>query len=104
MAKDKISLDDYIVNLETSISNLSPETQNEIGNKICNITDSILKTKYKKQHEPLQLTNRIRETKIFTKNNQDLIITTADKSNKTVILPKPYHNQKTNKVINGPNT
>lgn len=63
-------------------------TQNEIRSKFCNnITNHIIKTEYKKQQDPLQITKLIRDIKIFTKNNAHLIII-VEKSNKSPLQPE----------------
>lgn len=105
----KQDIEQCIINIEDGINKLDDEIKNNTRAKIVNILtnykNKVKNPKYNKlSSENETLVNKIKETKTFIKNNPDIIITQADKSNTTVIMYQLDYKNKMENLLNDNNT
>lgn len=102
--KKNYPLPKIIANIENSIYNVPNKVKNSIRNNVLHWIQNWYYKQPRMTFKQLQMERKIKETKQFLKNNPDLIITNADKSNKTVILKKQDYNEKVLDLLGDDNT
>lgn len=95
--------DNFISNIENAIIPLNDNEKNTIRTTSVNILTNF---KNHKNRKPLnqELDKNIKETKKFLKQNPDLLILNADKTNKTVIMKDNEYDKKILDLLNDTNT
>lgn len=92
-----------IANIEAAIER--DENSDNIRSAVCNIIQNhIHKTKYVHKNENKFLLDDFKKTKKFLKENDNLVITKADKGNRTIVMEKEEYNSKIMDLLNDDNT
>lgn len=97
--KSELPVDDVIASIETGLDKKSEGEKNEIREIVSNllITEKNKQRRVSKEEKSMQ--KKIQKTKKFIAEHKELIITTADKSKKTVILKKEIYEQKMESLL-----
>ena len=91
--------------IEVAIRDLDDSNKADIRNKICNIVTNANNSKRSDNDSMIrQFHSCLKQTKLFLKNNKNIIITSADKCNKTIILEKTDYDNKMLNLLNDTNT
>lgn len=99
--QQKYQINNIIAKVESGIEHLTSSIKNNIRTKICNVLTNF-KNKIPKPN--LYYNRLIKQSKIFIKENPNIIITNADKSNKTVIMFKNHYTEKMMDLLNDKTT
>lgn len=108
--KQRIPLEKIIINIENSITSLDITSQNNIRSKINNTLTNFTKKNKKSILPPIsQLQNSVlikkfQKTKEFLSQNKNILITNADKTQKTVLITTESYNDKILDLLNDRNT
>lgn len=101
---NKVPYEDIIAGVEVGIETKNEVEKNDIRRKVSNILEKC-KNKPQKQTQEEKVTNKkIQETKKFIKENPDIRILNADKSNATVIIYKEDYASKMKELLEDNNT
>ena len=93
-----------IADIESNISKIPVESQDEARLKIVNCVNNFCKSGTKSKSKLLQPFKEIKEAKNFIKNNPDIIFTKADKGNVTVALTRTDYNTKVKNLLDDVST
>ena len=92
--KNILHINKIVTNIEYNLHNIRTTKRNKIRSDVSHLLQNLAFNINIYNIGSLNLTTKILQTKNIIKNNNDLIILNADKSNKTVIMNKIDYNSK----------
>lgn len=101
--EEQLPIEKIICNIETSINHLTHKQKDELRGKTSNVLTNF-KNKLKNHNKNSQFMTKVNKTKKFLKNNSQLKILKADKTNKTVVMTSIEYDNKMNQLLNDKKT
>lgn len=101
--KKDFPLQDFITSIECNRIKISNQDLNYLRSNLTFTIKKFLINQIIWDPNLKFLEHKIKETKLFIKNNDDLLITRSDKGNVTVIIERESYNEKINHLLNDNN-
>ncbi|XP_044754976.1 uncharacterized protein LOC123313930 [Coccinella septempunctata] len=105
---DKVRFFSLLKDVECIIGERIPEVDREENRALCTnaITNFMNKSSFGRYERPIdgEIRRKLKSTKIFLKNNPEIMVTRADKGNRTVLLMNPEYLDKMIKLVQDADT